>query len=75
MGHKVEDDAAVGVSIGGVVEEGDAVRRVGDVVEGGGAGGGLGVAGVGVGVAEGVDLLERGGGGGGCIGGGDEDEN
>lgn len=72
LGDEIDHETAVGVSVGGAVEECGAVREVGDEHEAARAGVGPGVAGVRVGVAEGVHILEGAvvGGGGGWFGGG-----
>lgn len=59
--EKVDDQTAVGVPVGGAVEVGAAVGRVGDEYEPAGNAAGLEVAGVGEGVSEGVYILERAG--------------
>lgn len=57
-GDKVDDDATVGVAVGGAVEERAPVRRVRDVGEEDGAGGGVCVAGVCDGVTKCIEPLE-----------------
>ena len=55
MCNKVDYEAPVRVSVGGVVEKSASVREAGDVFEDAGAGGGISVC---VQVSEGVDLVE-----------------